>query len=93
MESCAGEYTRVSTVIGAVAGFVVVDLDPPEDLVLELTRGGSAGADWAVPDSDHTKASEPINAARALMVVPSEGGANVNAARVEERTDGGGKSQ
>ena len=60
--------------------FVVVDLDPPEDLVLELT-GGILWRDWAAPDSDHTNASEPINAARALMLLPLRAAPNVHAAR------------
>ena len=54
---------------------------------------GICWADWADPDSDHTKASEPINAARALMVAPLRAAPNVNAARVGERTGREGGSQ
>ena len=33
-----------------------------------MDRRGISWAEGAVPDSDHTRTSEPINAARALMV-------------------------
>ena len=49
---------------------VVVDLHPPEDLVLELTRGDRLARLGCPGQRPHTNASEPINAARALMVAP-----------------------